>query len=76
MNSTDHISESLETILWVKILLNSLMRIRDGKNSVPGRKDWDPGCLSRNPQHCFYISLARDHIHQIPGPGSSILVNP
>jgi hypothetical protein len=30
-----HISESLETIFWVKIR-NSFMRIRDGKNSDPG----------------------------------------
>jgi hypothetical protein len=37
MNNPDHISESLETVFWFKILnLNSLMRIRDGKS-------WDPG---------------------------------
>jgi hypothetical protein len=35
MNNLDLISESLETIFWVKIL-NSLKRIRDGKNSIPG----------------------------------------
>jgi hypothetical protein len=40
MNNPDHISESLETIVWVKILkffdadLGS--GIRDGKNSDPG----------------------------------------
>jgi hypothetical protein len=34
MNNPDHISDSLETIFWVKIL-NSLMRIRDGKSSDP-----------------------------------------
>jgi hypothetical protein len=47
MNNPDHISESLETILWVKILKffdadpGSGMKkfcfgIRDGKNSDPG----------------------------------------
>ncbi len=40
----DRISESLETIFWVKILyLNSLTRNRDGKNSDPGsgmEKNW------------------------------------
>jgi hypothetical protein len=47
MNNPDHISESLETIFWVKIrYLNSLMQIRDPgwgkygsgmeKNSAPG----------------------------------------
>jgi hypothetical protein len=45
MNNPDHISGSLETIFWVKILkffdadLGSGMekiRIRDGKNSDPG----------------------------------------
>jgi hypothetical protein len=35
MNNPNHISESLETIFWVKIL-KFLMRIRDGKNSDPG----------------------------------------
>jgi hypothetical protein len=35
MNNPDHISESLETFFWVK-MLKSLMRIRDGKNSDPG----------------------------------------
>jgi hypothetical protein len=29
MNNPDHISESLETIFWVKILENSLMQILD-----------------------------------------------
>jgi hypothetical protein len=38
MNNPDHISESLETIFWVKILKFSLMRIRDGKYSDPGSR--------------------------------------
>jgi hypothetical protein len=47
MNNPDHISESLETIFGLKYL-NSLTRIRDGKNSDPEslmEKDriWDPG---------------------------------
>jgi hypothetical protein len=33
----DHISESLETIFWVKNIVNSLLRIRDGKIRI-----WDP----------------------------------
>ncbi len=36
MNNPDHISESLETIFLGLKYLNSLMRIRDGKNSDPG----------------------------------------
>jgi hypothetical protein len=35
INNPDHISESLETIFGLKYL-NSLMWIRDGKNSDPG----------------------------------------
>jgi hypothetical protein len=35
MNNPDHISESLEKIVCVK-MINSLMRIRDGKISDPG----------------------------------------
>jgi hypothetical protein len=38
MNNTNHFSESVETIFWVKILVNSLMRIRD-----PEWKKSDPG---------------------------------
>ncbi len=34
MNNPDHISESLETVFWLKYL-SSLMRIRDGKNTDP-----------------------------------------
>ncbi len=38
INNTDHISEALITIFWVKILKNLLCRsgIRDGKNSDSG----------------------------------------
>jgi hypothetical protein len=45
MNNPDHISESLETIFWVKILKffdanpgsgMEKIRIQDGKNSDPG----------------------------------------
>jgi hypothetical protein len=51
MNSPDHISESLETIFWVKIHTNSFMRIRD-----PGWKTSDPrsGINISDPQHCIY----------------------
>jgi hypothetical protein len=35
MNNPDHISESLETIFWVKILKSIDADIRDGKNSDP-----------------------------------------
>jgi hypothetical protein len=35
MNNPDHISESLEKTVCVK-MINSLMRIRDGKNSDRG----------------------------------------
>ncbi len=36
MNKPNHISESLEIIFLGLKYLNSLMRIRDGKNSDPG----------------------------------------
>ena len=36
MNIPDHLSQSLETIFWVKNTLNSLMRIWDEKNLDPG----------------------------------------
>jgi hypothetical protein len=42
MNNPDHISESLITIFWVKIL-KFFARIRDGKNSDLGWKNTDPG---------------------------------
>jgi hypothetical protein len=47
MNNPDHIFVNLETIIGFKHL-NSLMRIRDGKNSDPGSgmvkvRIWDPG---------------------------------
>jgi hypothetical protein len=35
MNNPDHISERIEPFFGLKYL-NSLMRIRDGKNSDPG----------------------------------------
>jgi hypothetical protein len=38
MNNPDHISESSETIVWVKKYFNSFMRIRDGKIRIR-----DPG---------------------------------
>jgi hypothetical protein len=45
MNNPDHISESSETIFWVKILKFFEARIRDPgwKNSDPGWKNSDPG---------------------------------
>jgi hypothetical protein len=44
MNNPDHFSESLETILWVKILLS--MRIRD-----PRLKIFGYGINIPDPQH-------------------------
>jgi hypothetical protein len=52
MNNQDHISESLETIFWVKILKffdsdpvygMEKVRIRDGKNRIRDGKNSDPG---------------------------------
>jgi hypothetical protein len=49
MNNPNHISESIETIFWLKILyLNSLMRIRD-----PGWKKFGSGINIPDPQHCW-----------------------
>jgi hypothetical protein len=59
MNNPDHISKSLETIFWVKILKifdsdpasgseMEKIRIRDGRNSDPGS-----GINIPDPQHCF-----------------------
>jgi hypothetical protein len=50
MNNPDHISESLETIFWGLKYLNSLMRIRDGRNSYP-----PSGKNIPDPQHCSYL---------------------
>ena len=55
MNNPDHISESLETNFWVKIL-KFLMRIRDGKNFGSGMEKirlQDPGSGINipDPQH-------------------------
>jgi hypothetical protein len=49
MNNPNHISESIETIFWLKILyLNSLMRIQD-----PGWKKFGSGINIPDPQHCW-----------------------
>ncbi len=59
MNNPDHISESLETIFWVKKYLNSLMRIRDERNSDPvswmeklgsGIRHKHPGSRHKHPE--------------------------
>jgi hypothetical protein len=43
MNNPDHISESLETSFWGLKYLNSLMWIRDGKNTDPGWEKFRSG---------------------------------
>ncbi len=49
MNNQDHISDSLETtIFWLKYL-DSLIRIRDGKNSDPGWKKFWSEIRDKNP---------------------------
>jgi hypothetical protein len=58
MNNAEHISGSLETIFWVKIpVLNSLMRIRDGKKSDPGWKKFGSGINISDLHHCFIFSF-------------------
>jgi hypothetical protein len=49
MNNPDHISQSLETIFWIKILWirDEKIWIRDGKNLDPGS-----GINNPDPQHC------------------------
>ncbi len=48
MNIPDHISESLETLFWVKnTYLNSFMRIRNSESSWP----WSRIFLTLDPQH-------------------------
>jgi hypothetical protein len=42
INNQDHISESLLTIFWVKILKNSLMQIRDAEKFGSGINIPDP----------------------------------
>jgi hypothetical protein len=60
MNNPDQISESLETILWVKILKffdvdtgseMEKIRVRGGKNSDPPGS----GINIPDPQHCFHV---------------------
>ncbi len=59
MNIPDHISESLETIFWVKVqYLNFLMRIRNRESRNLGswirdEKNSDSGKTSPNPLHCI-----------------------
>jgi hypothetical protein len=50
MNKPDHISESLEIIFGVKILL---MRIRDGKKSDPGWEKFGSGINIPDPQDWY-----------------------
>jgi hypothetical protein len=57
-NIPDHISESFETIFWLKILKFFYEDLGFGmeKNLIldPGwKKKSDPVCLSRIPQHCL-----------------------
>jgi hypothetical protein len=58
MNNTDHISEGLETIFWVKILkffdADPGSVIRDGKNTDPGWKNSDPGSGINIPNQRFW----------------------
>jgi hypothetical protein len=66
MNNPDHISESLETIFWVKILkffdadleseMGEISRIRNTEDN-----DYENQCKWRNadPQHCFLSSGVR-----------------
>ncbi len=67
MNKSDHISESLETILGLKYL-NSLMRIRD-----PGWKKFGSGINILDPQHWWYATKTTYYfVHDV----SSILYTP
>jgi hypothetical protein len=60
MNNPVHISESVETIFLGLKYLNSLTRIRDGKNGDPGWKKWGSGMEKiririPDPQHCLKV---------------------
>ncbi len=78
MNDQNHISESLETLFWVKILKNSLMRIRD-----PGWKKFGSGINIPDPQHCMISSstygvdaLAQKHANPAdPAPDAQHCLN-
>jgi hypothetical protein len=54
INSPDYISESLETIFWVKHL-NSLMRIRD-----PGWKKIGSVIRDKHPESATLLSVSED----------------
>jgi hypothetical protein len=58
MNIPDHISESLETIFWVK-LLKFFDAAPGWKNSDPELKKSDPGSRINIPdsQHCYFTDL-------------------
>jgi len=58
MNNPDHISESLETIFWVK-LLKFFDAAPGWKNSDPELKKSDPGSRINIPdsQHCYFTDL-------------------
>jgi hypothetical protein len=49
MNNPDHISKSLKNNFLGKKFINSLMWIRDGKNSNPGWKKVGSGIRDKHP---------------------------
>jgi hypothetical protein len=61
MNNPDHISKSLETILWVNFLRSGIRNekkiwIRDGKNSDPGKH---PGSATLEQGIVFLLQVIR-----------------
>ncbi len=66
MNNPDHISESLETIFWVKYL-NFLMRIQDPEwkkfGSYPGWEKFGSGINIPDPQH-YYLQLITAQVYR------------
>ncbi len=52
MNNRDHISESLETIFWVKIL-----KFFDADPGSGMEKNSDPGWKKSDPQHRLSVAV-------------------
>ncbi len=65
MNNPDHVSESLETIFFGLKFLNSLMRIRDGKNMEPGSGMQKFGSGIRDEQPPSYFRELRNHFFRL-----------
>jgi hypothetical protein len=69
INIPDHISWSLETFFFGLKILNSLMRIRDGKRWIRDGKKVGSGIHIPDPQHSWCPPLMAMVTMRMPGSG-------